>query len=63
MSGNLAYGLKKDPDDKYRIIHDEETVGNVVRMFDMFLAGATYAEIAAAFNKEGLLNPRAYKVF
>lgn len=63
VSGNLAYGLKKDPDDKYRIIHDEETVGNVVRMFDMFLAGATYAEIAAAFNKEGLLNPRAYKRF
>lgn len=63
VAGNLVYGLKKDPDDKYRIIHDEETVGNVVRMFDMFLAGATYAEIAAAFNKEGLLNPKAYKHF
>lgn len=63
VSGNLVYGLKKDPDDKYHIIHDEETAPNVVRMFDMFLAGATYAEIAAAFNKEGLLNPRAYKCF
>lgn len=63
VAGNIAYGLKKNPDDKYQIIYDEETAPNVVRIFEMFLEGATYADIAAAFNKEGLLNPRAYKRF
>lgn len=63
VAGNLAYGLKRNPADRYQIIHDEETAPNVVRMFEMFLDGATYAEIAAAFNREGLLNPRAYKRF
>lgn len=63
VAGNIVYGLKRDPADKYHIIHDEETAPNVVRIYDMFLAGATYAEIAATFNKEGLLNPRAYKRF
>ena len=63
VSGNLAYGLKKNPEDKYQIIHDEETVQNVVRMFEMFLNGATYTQIAKTFNEEGLLNPRAYKRF
>ncbi len=63
VAGNIAYGLKRSPDNKYQIIHDEETVQNVVRIFEMFLDGATYAEIAAVFNKEELLNPRAYKRF
>jgi DNA invertase Pin-like site-specific DNA recombinase len=63
VAGNIAYGLKRNPDNKYQIIHDDETVQNVVRIFEMFLDGATYAEIAAVFNKEGLLNPRAYKRF
>lgn len=63
VAGNIAYGLKRNPDNKYQIIHDAETVQNVVRIFEMFLDGATYAEIAAVFNKEGLLNPRAYKRF
>lgn len=63
VAGNIAYGLKRNPDNKYQIIHDEETVQNVVRIFEMFLDGATYAEIAAVFNKEELLNPRAYKRF
>lgn len=63
VAGSLAYGLKRDPGDKYRIIHDEEAAAVVARMYSMFLAGKTYAEIAGIFNEEGLLNPRAYKRF
>ena len=63
VAGSLAYGLKRDPGDKYRIIHDEEAAAVVARMYVMFLAGKTYAEIAGIFNEEGQLNPRAYKRF
>lgn len=63
VAGSLAYGLKRDPGDKYRIIHDEEAAAVVARMYSMFLEGKTYAEIAGIFNEEGLLNPRAYKRF
>ncbi|MDE7310532.1 MAG: recombinase family protein [Eubacterium sp.] len=63
VAGSLAYSLKRDPGDKYRIIHDEEAAAVVARMYVMFLAGKTYAEIAGIFNEEGQLNPRAYKRF
>lgn len=63
VAGSLAYGLKRDPGDKYRIIHDGEAAAVVVRIFRMFLDGKTYAEIAGVLNEEGLLNPRAYKCF
>lgn len=63
VSGTVAYGLMKDPVKKGHLIHDPQTVGNVVRMFDLFLAGAGYQEIAHIFNKEGILNSRAYKYY
>lgn len=53
------YGYKKDPDNKYRLILDDETAVIVKRIFDYALEGITPFKIAGILKREGILKPRA----
>ncbi len=55
------YGYVKDPENKGRILIDEEAATNVRRIFHMRLSGIKNAEIARKFNDEGILTPADYK--
>ena len=53
------YGYKKDPENKYHLIKDLETVPIVKRIFEYALDGLTPFKIASLLKKEGILKPRA----
>ena len=43
---NVPYGYKKDENDKYKVIVDEDVADNVKLIFNMYLNGFTHGEIA-----------------
>lgn len=43
---NVPYGYKKDENDKYKVIVDEDVADNVKLIFNMYLNGFTQGEIA-----------------
>ncbi len=55
------YGYKKHPENKNRLVVDEEAAKVVKRAFDMAQEGCGLNKIARAFNAEGILNPSMYK--
>ena len=55
-----AMGYKRDPDDKHKLIIDEEAVEIVKRMFYRYSIGDSARHIADTFNKEGIPTPREY---
>lgn len=55
------YGYKKDPDDKYKLIIDEEAAETVRKIYSLFLEGKGKMTITKMLNDEGILNPTAYK--
>lgn len=64
VSGNLAYGLMRNPMDRHRIIADPDTAPVVVRIFELFVHEKMgYAQIAKILNDDGVIGPRAYKHF
>ena len=54
------YGYKKHPDDKHKLIPDENTAPVVKRMYQLTAEGKTPSEIADIFTAEKILIPRAY---
>ncbi len=54
------YGYKKDPNDKHRLLVDENTAVNVRRMFQLASEGKSPSEIADIFTAEQIPIPRAY---
>ena len=54
------YGYKKDPDNKHRLLIDENTAPIVKRMFQLTTEGKTPTEIAEIFTADKILIPRAY---
>ena len=54
------YGYMKNPDNKYQLVPDENTAGNVKRIFHMAADGMTPYKIAVKLTKENILTPRAY---
>ena len=67
MKGNAGvplspppYGYIKDPDDPKRWIIEPEAAGVVRRIFQMALDGYGLAEIAAALEADGIVNPTYY---
>lgn len=54
------YGYKKDPNDKHRLLVDENTAPIVKRMFRLATEGKTPSEIAELFTAEEIPIPRAY---
>ena len=55
------YGYKKDPEDKYHLIVDDEAANNVKRIFDLYLEGNGGYKISMIFNKEKIPTPLEYK--
>ena len=60
--GSFAtYGYLKDPDDKHRLVIDEETAPIVRMIFKRFIAGESIIGIAKDLNEMGIPNPSMYK--
>lgn len=54
------YGYKRSPDDKHRLIIDEEVAPIVERIFKDYSEGINARQIGIALNEEGIMSPRAY---
>ena len=57
----LFIGYIKDPQDKYKLIIDEEPAEVVRLIYQLFLEGKGRATITKILNDRGILNPTAYK--
>lgn len=57
------YGYLRSPEDKHKLIINEETAPIVRRMFEMSAAGIGSKSIATTFNAEGILSPTEYTRF
>ena len=60
-TGYVPYGYKKDPNDRHKVVIDEEAAGIVRDIFDRALKGAACNRIALELNTEGVECPGAYK--
>ena len=54
------YGYKRDPNNKHKLIIDEEVRHIVERMFNLVLEGYSPRQIANKFSEEGIPNPSCY---
>ena len=60
--GSFApYGYDKDPNNKNKLIIDEEAAFVVKQIFKLYLEGNGTKRIASMLNEEGILNPTKYK--
>ena len=60
--GSFAcYGYIKDPEDKHKLIIDEEAAKIVRRIFDWYIGGMGVITIAKELNEMGIPNPSKYK--
>jgi len=57
---HAPYGYRKNPENKHQLIVDENTAGNVRRMFQMAADGLSPFKIASQLSREQILTPRAY---
>ncbi len=55
-----SYGYLKDPNNKNKIIVNEETAPIVKYIFELRLQGYSYDKIAIKLNEENILSPYAY---
>lgn len=56
-----AYGYMKDPEDRHKLIIDEESASVVRLIFEKFLSGESIIGIAKDLNEMGVPNPSEYK--
>ena len=56
----VAYGYRKDPEDKNRLIIDDYAAGVVRDIFDMKKKGMSHYSIARKLNGDGILSPLEY---
>ena len=57
------YGYMRHPDDKHKLIINEETAPIVRRIFEMSAAGMGSRSICTVLNDEGILSPAEYTRF
>lgn len=57
------YGYLRDPQDKHRLIVNEETAPVIRRIFEMSAAGMGSRSICTVLNNEGILSPSEYNRF
>lgn len=55
------YGYKKNSNDKNKLVVDEAAAIIVKRIFEMYINGTGFNNIANILNSEGVLSPAAYK--
>lgn len=61
VAGNVSYGLTKDKTDKHKLIPDPEIVPVINEIFELFVDGKEYADIARTLEEKNIINPAAYK--
>lgn len=61
LGGIAPYGYKKDPNDKYKLIIDDESAKVVRTMFEMFAQGKSLQMIARHLDNENIPIPSIYK--
>ncbi len=61
VGSHTPYGYLKDTEDRNKLIVDENTVMNVVQIFEWYINGMNLSEIARSLNDRGILSPIAYK--
>lgn len=54
------YGYQRDPNDKHKLVVDENVRHIIVRMFDLAKKGYGTKKIADIFSQEGIPNPSVY---
>lgn len=59
--GTVPYGYCRAEDGTRKLLIDKEVSDNVIRIFDMYLAGQGYAAIAKTMENEGILSPPKYR--
>ena len=57
------YGYFRDPADKHHLLVNHEVAPNIVRMYNLIVAGFGMHKIANIFNSEGFLSPSDYTRF
>ena len=60
IGGKAAYGYKKSPDEKNKIVIDEAAANIVRRMFMLAASGKSCREIAVILNREKIITPSDY---
>lgn len=60
LGWKAVYGYKKDPNDKHKIIIDEEVKPIIERMFNLALEGKSPRQIANIFSDEHIPTPSVY---
>lgn len=61
IGARAAYGYRKSPEDKNKLIVDRKVSPVVVRIFECKAAGMGNGSIAKMLNEEGILAPMRYK--
>lgn len=61
LGATAIYGYKKDPNDKYKIIIDENVAPVVRRIFEMFANGNSLQMICRTLDSENIPIPSVYK--
>ncbi len=62
FTGSFApYGYKKDPEDKYHLIIDEQAANVIKTVFEMYKKGKGYQNIARAMIEKKIPTPSQYK--
>ena len=61
MGGKPVYGYKKDPNDKHKLIIDEESAKVVKRIFDLYLQLHSQSGVMKILTEEKIPIPEVYK--
>ncbi|MDO5002878.1 MAG: recombinase family protein [bacterium] len=61
MGSFASYGYLKDPNDKHKLIVDENVAYVVKEIFDKYNSGLGYYKICESLNERGILPPSLYK--
>jgi len=59
IGGHAPYGYVRSPEDKHKIVIDEEAADIVKRIFQMSASGIGYCTIATILSREKILTPAA----
>ncbi len=60
LRSRAPYGYTKDPNDKFHLIPNPETMNNIVLIFEMFANGTSLMDISKELRHRKVLSPSAY---
>lgn len=61
VGSHTPYGYLKDPEDRNKLIVDENTVMHVKCIYQWYISGMSISEITRKLNDNGILSPIAYR--